>query len=490
MSSEHKAQSLEAAKRHASKRMLYVVLGCSLGALALLSFVLFSNGLGSTNPNSATSDSDNAAAATEPAPLPPSDSAPCIEGAPCPSRDEFLTALKTLQQDLEPALDAVSAQRWAEPAYVQIQTLETSSLAAFEAADYGSALQQVTQASAAAHALLDRAEGEFEDALEAAVAAFERGEAADAASAIERALLIHGQDPVAQALQARIAVLPEVLPYLEAARVARVENRPEKEAAALAQVLALDSERDAAAERLQTLQEQARERSVTAAIGAAEAAIAAGDLESARKQITLAQRKDPTRDLKYLTSQLAAQQKAQTVARALAQARQARGNEDWSAAAKAYAAVLAIEPSHAESVRGAQQAKAVGTALQQVTRLVEQPIRLGDKAIAEKAAQLLTDYQGLTQHSPALATKLAQLGDLREQAQVPLAIEVTSDGKTTVKVRQVGHVGKHKRKQIQLLPGEYQFEGTRSGYKSKLVSLTVPLGAANLTVHVACDEPI
>ena len=77
-----------------------------------------------------------------------------------------------------------------------------------------------------------------------------------------------------------------------------------------------------------------------------------------------------------------------------------------------------------------------------------------------------------------------------DSARTPVDVAVVSDGNTHVEVRRVGIVGKHKRKVIQLTPGEYQLEGRRKGYKSKIVFLSVPLDVASVEVRVECNELI
>ena len=65
-----------------------------------------------------------------------------------------------------------------------------------------------------------------------------------------------------------------------------------------------------------------------------------------------------------------------------------------------------------------------------------------------------------------------------------------SDGKTDITVRRIGIVGKTLEKVIKLRPGDYTFEGTRTGYKSKLINISVPVDGEGIEIRIICDEQI
>jgi hypothetical protein len=72
----------------------------------------------------------------------------------------------------------------------------------------------------------------------------------------------------------------------------------------------------------------------------------------------------------------------------------------------------------------------------------------------------------------------------------PILVTVISDNQTYVLVRSVGKVGVVFQKNIQLKPGNYTFEGTRKGFKSKLVQAFIPYDQDSFRVRVICDELI
>ncbi len=258
----------------------------------------------------------------------------------------------------------------------------------------------------------------------------------------------------------------------------------------LREALALDPERSNVRERLAELERSAREARYSAEVRAAESALSAGELVEARRRARSAQRLAPERDLEYLFKRIEAQEEANAVARQLAAARDAFVARDWVRARDAYGAVLVLDPTNAEAVEREALAANVVTALTRVDRYLAAPLRLASDEVAQAARSELIRAAPFAADSEVLRERLAELAEYLEQREVPAAVTVLSDGRTEVTVRRVGQVGRTERKVIQLTPGEYDFEGSRSGYKSTLVRLTIPFGATTAQVRVVCDEPV
>ena len=77
-----------------------------------------------------------------------------------------------------------------------------------------------------------------------------------------------------------------------------------------------------------------------------------------------------------------------------------------------------------------------------------------------------------------------------ELYQTKVSVRISSDGKTAIAVRGVGRVGVVMSKTIELKPGNYSFEGKRTGYRSVLIQVNVPPGADEIEVSVICNEQI
>ena len=71
-----------------------------------------------------------------------------------------------------------------------------------------------------------------------------------------------------------------------------------------------------------------------------------------------------------------------------------------------------------------------------------------------------------------------------------IPVTVMSDNMTDIRVRGIGNLGVILHKTIQLKPGNYFFEGTRKGFKSKLLRVLIPYDQNNYSVSIICDESI
>jgi hypothetical protein len=71
-----------------------------------------------------------------------------------------------------------------------------------------------------------------------------------------------------------------------------------------------------------------------------------------------------------------------------------------------------------------------------------------------------------------------------------VAVTVMSDGRTDIRVLGTGVLGKTREKVIELMPGNYRFEGRRKGYQSKIVAFTVKATDELQTITLICDQKI
>ena len=148
-------------------------------------------------------------------------------------RRQFMAQLAQYESEVEPKLAEIRLQHWAGEKHAELQNLKAEAIEHFSRSDYlpaREALQRArtlaTEAAAIYVRRLKTLKGEAE-------AAFANDRAPEAEKAVHQALHLSPDDADLLALQKRIAVMPEVLDWLRRAGVARNENRPEKEAAAL-----------------------------------------------------------------------------------------------------------------------------------------------------------------------------------------------------------------------------------------------------------------
>lgn len=377
-----------------------------------------------------------------------------------------------------------------DAAVERIHLAREKALEAHRDGDFESALRLLTGAAQEAEELVRSEDARFRLALQAAGDAYTAGNAADARMHISQALQQRPDNPEAKAWEVRIARLPELIAERRKAEDARVAGRLREEQAALGRIVELDPDDAGVRERAAAIDRELRVQAFARAIAQGRQAVENRTLEPAREALAAAQRRDPEHaDTRQLQTQVVALERALNRDQHLAAAEQAAGLDDWEAALGAFEAARAIEPTHDAAVNGTGLATRIVNAQRAVDEFLSRPGRLGSTRVADAARDALRQAAALTALSPRLASSTVGLEGAIEAAQTPVPIRIVSDEETEVGIRGVGTVGRVRERIIELLPGEYVFEGKRRGYRSKLVDVVVQ---ANLDtpveVRVVCDE--
>ena len=408
-----------------------------------------------------------------------------------PFREIFINELAQYESEVEPKVDDIRLSHWAGEKYAELQDLKTRAIEDFSRGDYLPAREGLRRA----RTLVAQASAEYDKRLAAAMRdaqeAFDDDRAPEAEKAVREALRLNPLDAEMLALEKRIAVMPRVLDLLRRAAVAQNENRPEKEATALREALSLDPSRKAAESRLKTLRTQLKQQRFAGAVRGAQRALDAGDLAAAEQHIALAKNISPaSAELGVLQKRLAQARTERAFAAQLSLGEQAKARDDWPVAEKHFERARQLKPDDKTAVENHDLAARVVGATEKIRRTLDREHRLGDQSVLDSVAAYLREVEALAGVSPGLQKLHGELARKVDAYQTEVDVVVVSDNKTHIIVRGVGQVGKTARRTIRLRPGRRVFEGSRSGYQSKLVTVDLVPGAPAVEVSVVCDEKI
>lgn len=410
---------------------------------------------------------------------------------PSAAREAFLAALEEYERDLQPRLADVDLEAWDPKRAEALRGGRETALDHFSRGEFSAARETLEVLRGEAEQLLRRRDEALARALAAAGAAYESGDHDEARRGVEQALVLDRESAEALALQERVARLPEILPLLEEARVARVENRPEKERRVLDAILDRDPGREDVRRRRDELAGALRSQRYEALIRRARAELAKEDSKALRATLAEAGRAAPGRsESAALRKDLKALERRQRLEKALQQARLAQDADDWTRAGQHFAAALKESPGLPEARDGAETARQVLNLQAKLDRALKSPYRLASTAVADALRKTLQQAKAYRGQSPSLREKAGRLESLLEQMGREVPVAIRSDGHTDIRVRGIGEVGVTAGRTIRLRPGDYVFEGRRKGYKSKLLEVRVPYDQAAAPVTVICDEPI
>ena len=406
-------------------------------------------------------------------------------------RENFKQNLRAFEEALEPKTSSKDFVRWNEQIAADIGGLKAGALNAFSTSDYSNGISLLEEATKIAEQALSKRKNEFDQLLSEAQKHYQKDGYAPAQLTITKALDIFPVSTKARQLAERIEALPPLLKVLKAASVARAENNPDMEIRLLKKAGKLAPERGDIKSRVSALRTILAERQFAAYVQGGLDHIEERDPVKAQALLSKAETIFPKRaEIRVLRNQLLALVRALQIEENLNHANRSLTDDDWQMAKVFFGKALNLDLANTEAKNGVEMATKIITAKEKLGGHLSSPHRLAATNVAGAARQLLKDVSLFTALSPSLRARAAKLQDLMDAYSEDVKVRVLSDGKTHIIVRGVGVVGKATERTINLLPGDYVFEGERQGFKAVLREVHVRPGTKTFDVEIVCDEPI
>lgn len=406
-------------------------------------------------------------------------------------RDEFKEKLNTYETSFAAKIDEDRFAAWNQLAKDQIQAERQSALSAFAASEYTKAIEKISLATEQATAELQTRDAAYAAALNDALTAYKADDFDTAVLKIEEALRLNPNTSEAQDLKLQVETLPAVLSLVDQAAVARIENDLEKEKALLEGILAIAPDRQISRERLDAVAHEIKETRFTAYVSSGFRRVEERNLKSAQENLKQAEQIDRSRtETKLLREKVATLKKELDVDTLVKTGIEKSAADNWTIAFEKFDKAVSIIPGNKNAIDGRNLALTILELQSDAARHIAAENRMAAENVRSEVKALIEKAKTFASFSPTLA---AQTFDLEASLKlygnvVPVFIE--SDGLTEISVRGVGRVGVTAGRTISLKPGTYTFEGTRKGFRSKLVKIEVPARSSKVTVEIICDEPI
>lgn len=406
-------------------------------------------------------------------------------------RQFYIDALNDYENNIKPELDKIDLTRWDKPQSDRLAILQKKALSKFSIADYAGALINIEELTQLAQIMIADSQQQFEEALANAQDAYDIDSYQDAKLHMANAMMLNSQSEEAAILSGKIDSLPGILPLLEKANTAKVENNNEKELGIIQEIIKLVPERKSAVERKRVLVDLINKKNFKSNITKSYKAIEKGDVGRAKQRLAAARNIYPDRqEITDVTIALQKLEKKQRLEKYQHAAQIAIAADDWVTAMQQLELALreqADDKLIQKSLADATKIIALGNEFDQY---IDNPYRLSNKMVESKATASIAEAKQFIDVSPSLNIQTKTLSSLIESVNKKVAVEVVSDNLTTILVRGVGVIGITQSKTIQLTPGRYKFEGKREGYKSKLIDVLISYDKTSYRLKVICDEPI
>ncbi len=406
-------------------------------------------------------------------------------------RQAYLEAYARFENELRPQLSKIDLPAWDKTLSEKLNTIEKQAVQQFAASNYASAYSSITQLIKLAEDSIADSQSQFAEAMQTAKNAFDNNDYLNAKKAIDKALILDTSSADAKKLAERIAQLPEINDLLNQIKIANAENNRRQERDLINQLLKLVPEREALKQRAQKLTSAMNTDLFQQHINQAYQALENANIVAAQSALDKAKQLYPDRaEVRDLNQAIQQSVQAQELQKLQTAAANAEAADNWMAVQTHRRQIQTLQPADKANADQLAAANKIVSLQQQMDAALAAPLRLSNQSAASDAEALLFEARNFHNQSATLAAKSQQLASVLMAANQPVAVEVRSDNQTFISVRGVGNVGVTDAKTIQLKPGNYTFEGKRTGYKSKLKEVQVPLDKASISVTLICDEPI
>ena len=399
---------------------------------------------------------------------------------------EMLAQFVKLQIELD---EQMHVRDWALDPFNNAQQLANDGDALFTKSQFDDAMGKYQNGIVALQTLRDQGRARFDDALQTAIAAIDKRDAAAANGALDIAATVYPQDPRVAENRKRAQRLPQIIELFDDAERAIERNDWRTALAKYRAIESLDPKTAGLQRSLADAQSRVGNLDYQGTLTAGYAALEAGNYDAARRAFEAALRQRPNDGAaKDGMNQVEQRATLTSIEQYRQRAARAEAEERWADAVNDYEKVLSVDPAIKFAMDG--RARANGRALldQKLEAAIADPGALSSDATY---AQTVSLYQGASKvpgPGPRLTNQLNRLEAALALAGSPVRVVLTSDAATEVTMSQVGPLGKFARKELALRPGRYVLKGSRDGHRD--VRLEVNVLPQMAPVEISCRETI
>ncbi|MFC4701127.1 hypothetical protein ACFO4O_13215 [Glaciecola siphonariae] len=406
------------------------------------------------------------------------------------AREAFKQALAAFEAQHTATLVNIAQIGWQSTQLSNMNAAKERALALFANAGFVQALGELNKLDADVDAFILGWHQAHKDKLAQAESLYQQEQIQQARLALSQADKIKPQHESSQHLRSRLAVYEQVQGYFAQLKVARVENNLENQVALMQKIITADPSREDIKAPLEDAVNRLNQQRLGFALQKAEQALQRDDINEATtylKQAEIIQAS--AKGIAALRAALDKKLAMQGLVDIKQRVKQLQSDDAWQQVAKLVEQSRVRFPKDAELLEAGVKANKVLSAQQSMNRFILRPERLAEPNIRAAAQEAIKQSISLLPESKALAQSAQSLAGLIDRYSAKMPVTVRSDGQTHITVIGVGIVGKVEEKTIELTPGNYIFEGKRTGYRTKRLSVEVGFSDA-LELVIKCDEQI
>ncbi len=406
------------------------------------------------------------------------------------SAQEVLQSLLETQSRLE----SRGVDQWAADDFLAASAVALEGDSLYRAQDFDAAEALYQQALDSLNGLEARLSDEIDRRLALLLDAIELGDE-DTAGATASLLqqMAPDSDSVFDAVE-RVPLMPAITELERAAKASLEQGRLSTAVSQIDEALGLDAAHQRLAKVARQYKSALTQQRFEDAMTKGFALLGDHDFTGARASFRSARNILPAAN--GPRAALAQLEEAETLSRLndlLSEAADLAAQELWTKTVEVLEAALAIDASLVEASDGLDQARPLAELFAKLDTIVEKQARLVDPVVLSEAQLSLSEAEAALeaniQTSPVLKGKVAAVRSAVATASTPLPVVITSDGLTEITIKRVARLGTVSSRTVSLRPGQYQFLGSRDGYRDVLITASINATSDN-RIDVRCEEAI
>lgn len=405
-------------------------------------------------------------------------------------REKFKTTLSEFNNTEQVLLDNNELISWSNNTVETIDKIKENAIASFAKASYSEALSKIKNASDETEKLSNQWGNAFKEKYQLALQYFNQGNMNMAGLELNLALKIKPSDQQGFKLKNKIEAYPIIADLFDQLDVAYTENNLGKEIVILEQILKLSPERVDVKDALEQAVYNKKDSQFQEYITNGLERIAANDLTTADRYYNKAQSIFPNRTESLVLAKKLDKVDAQVTLTSIHQRlHKVEQTDDWQLIKQMTIDAQAYYPADPLLTEFQQKSDEIIYLKAQAFNFNNYPERLSDITVQDNAKKYIKSAINYLADSKELSDAILNLSKNIKKFASKHPLEIISDNKTHIIALRQGVVGKVHNKIIELPIGDYVFEGSREGYRSKQLTITIDGKTTNKLI-LKCDERI
>ena len=352
---------------------------------------------------------------------------------------------------------------------------------------YSEALAQYDEATETLKSLVSSAESKFDSLLKEARQGLTDQQTETAKRSISGALFIKPGSEIAKRIEARIALLPQIIDLSRNAKNDELAGDYKNALDTYEQIKQIDPLTSQINETIATVTEQVRLQQVQELLTSGFKLLESESFELARRAFQRVLDLDSeNQTARSGLEQIAVSKDLFTIKEKNSVGKIELSSGKWENARQTYEEILLIDSNIQTAIEGRNLAMSHQRVEDLLTKINAEPFKLSSEKLFLEAQFILREAHDLEFQTGKLVDLIERTSKLLSVYAEPVDVVLLSDNATDILISNVGRIGKFQKKIVSLRPGRYTIRGSQIGCKD--IYRTIDVSPEFNSVTLVCEE--